>query len=115
MAEQAVVVTDTDGVIVYWSPGAEALLGWAADDALGRRVDLVIPPRFHASHWAGFERAMSDPQIKDMAADLPLLCADGSERHLAGRLLALPDGLGSAAGAVAVYTDADETGVRPFG
>ena len=26
--------------------------------ALGRRVDLIIPPAYHDMHWAGFNRTM---------------------------------------------------------
>jgi hypothetical protein len=58
---------------------------------------------------------MRNPQIKDMAADLPVLCADGEVRSFAGRLLALSDGLGVALGALAIYSRTGTTGVRPFG
>jgi cytochrome P450 len=36
------------------------------------------------------------------------------ERHFAGRLLALSDGLGRTVGAVAIYDDEGSTGVYPF-
>ncbi len=39
-----------------------------------------------------------------MTADLPVLCADREIRELAGRLLALSDGLGAAIGAIAIYS-----------
>jgi len=55
------------------------------------------------------------PTIKDLAADLPVLCADGEVRHFAGRLLVLSDGLGTAIGALAIYASAGTTGVQPFG
>lgn len=58
---------------------------------------------------------MAHPQVKDLAADLPVLCADGQEGHFPGRLLVLCDGLGTAVGAMAIYAPAGSTGVRPFG
>ncbi len=58
---------------------------------------------------------MAAPALKDLAADLPVWCADGEIRHFAGRLLVLIDGLGRSAGAVAIFTDAGSTNVRPFG
>lgn len=57
---------------------------------------------------------MAVPEIKDMAADLPVLCSDGEVREYAGRLLALSDGLGQAIGAIAIYRSQGSTGVRPF-
>jgi PAS domain S-box-containing protein len=112
---QAVVIADTDGVITHWNAGSERLFGHPAERALGSRLDLLVPERLRAAHWAGFARAMREPQVKDLAADLPVLCADGQEREFAGRLLVLCDGLGVAFGAMAVYTDAGSTGVHPFG
>ena len=39
----AVTVLDRDGVVLAWNPGAEALYGWAAGEAIGRRVaDLLF-------------------------------------------------------------------------
>ncbi len=34
---EGVYITDADRCIVYWSPGAERITGWAAEDVLGRR------------------------------------------------------------------------------
>jgi PAS domain S-box-containing protein len=36
--EQAVIVTDMDGHIVYWNPFAEQLYGWSSEEAMGRRT-----------------------------------------------------------------------------
>lgn len=57
---------------------------------------------------------MRKPEIKDMAADMPVLCADGQTREFAGRPLTLSDDLGSAIGAVGLYAHPGSTGVRPF-
>jgi len=37
----AVVATDLDGTITYWNAAAERLLGWTADDLLGRHVSSI--------------------------------------------------------------------------
>lgn len=58
---------------------------------------------------------MQAPTVRDRATDLPVLCADGAVRPFAGRLLVLSDALGVALGAMAIYTDAGTTGMRPFG
>jgi hypothetical protein len=58
---------------------------------------------------------MREPKVKVLAADLPVLCADGRVRAFAGRLLVLSDGLETAIGALAVFNDEGSTGNRPFG
>lgn len=115
MATRAVIETDVEGLIRRWDAGAESLFGHRAGDALGRPVDLIVPEPLRAAHWAGFRRAMREPVVKDLVADIPVLCADGAIRTLAGRLLVLSDGLGSAIGALAIFTDGGSTGNRPFG
>lgn len=114
MDAHAVVVVDTDGIITSWNDGAVQLFGHEASSTLGRPVDLIVPEHLRDAHWAGFHRAMAAPEIKDMAADLPVLCADGAIREFPGRLLALSDGLGTAIGAIAIYRSDGSTGVRPF-
>jgi PAS domain S-box-containing protein len=115
MEQHALVAADVEGVIVQWSAGAEELFGYRADEVVGRPVDVIVPEHLREAHWRGFSRAMAAPQVKDMAADLPVLCADGQVRTFAGRLLALSDGLGVALGALAIYARSGTTGVRPFG
>ena len=39
---QAVVVTDPHGRITYWNRFAETLYGWAADEAIGRKIHELI-------------------------------------------------------------------------
>lgn len=45
---RAVIETDTEGVITRWDPGAETLLGYAAQNAVGHPVDLIIPEHLRA-------------------------------------------------------------------
>ena len=111
----AVVVTDRDGVIRYWDIGATTLFGHLERAVVGRPVDLLVPEHLREAHWSGFRRAMQTPAVvKDLAADLPVVCADGATRVFAGRLLVLSDGLRVALGAMAIYTDAGTTGIQPF-
>jgi PAS domain S-box-containing protein len=54
----AVVICDATGAIVFWNDAATALFGWPAEEALGQSLDLIIPERQRARHWAGYERVM---------------------------------------------------------
>jgi PAS domain S-box-containing protein len=55
----AVIHTDTRGVVLGWNAAAQALFGHPAQEVLGRSIDLIIPERLRAAHWAGFDRAMA--------------------------------------------------------
>jgi PAS domain S-box-containing protein len=115
VTDHAIVVAGPDGIITWWSPGAEALFGYSVAAAVGRSLDLIVPDALRARHWAGFQRAMEAPQVKDLAADIPVLCADGQVKEFAGRLLVLSDGLGAALGAMGIFAAPGTTGIKPFG
>ena len=55
----AIVTTDRDGRIVFWSPGAERIFGFAAHEAVGQSLDLIIPENLRARHWEGFRHVMA--------------------------------------------------------
>jgi PAS domain S-box-containing protein len=115
VTDHAIVVVDADGTITWWSPGAEILFGHRAAVAVGQSLDLIVPVALRERHWTGFRRAMETPRVKDLAADLPVLCADGQIREFAGRLMVLSDGLGAALGAMGIFAADGTTGIRPFG
>lgn len=115
MTDHAIVVADADETITWWSPGAEVLFGHSAAAAVGQNLDFIVPEVLRARHWTGFQRAMQAPRVKDLAADMPVLCADGQVKEFAGRLLVLSDGLGAALGAIAIFAAAGTTGFKPFG
>lgn len=95
--------------------GAEALFGYLAGEAIGRPVDMVIPGDLRETHWAGVLRAMRAPTVRDRAAGLPVLRADGQVQILAGRLLVFSDALGVALGVTAILTNDGTSGRRPVG
>ncbi|MBX3444328.1 MAG: response regulator [Planctomyces sp.] len=39
----AIIVRDLDGVITDWNPGAEAVYGYTAGEAIGQRGSLIVP------------------------------------------------------------------------
>src|SRR5690349_10743679 len=52
----ATLAVDTTGLILMWSRDAEALLGYAEAEAVGRNIELIIPPHLRGRHHAGFGR-----------------------------------------------------------
>lgn len=57
-APDAIIMADRDGIIRLWNAGAQAVLGYTAEEALGQSLDLIIPEQFRARHWAGFRKVM---------------------------------------------------------
>lgn len=50
----AVVFADHEGIIRLWNGGAERLFGYAAGEALGRSLDIIIPEPMRKRHWDGY-------------------------------------------------------------
>ncbi|MDQ1434905.1 MAG: hypothetical protein QOF59_1721, partial [Actinomycetota bacterium] len=40
----SMVTVDLDGTIVQWNRAAGRLFGWSADEAVGRSIDVIVPP-----------------------------------------------------------------------
>ncbi len=60
----AVICADASGKIIRWNSASTALFGFAADDALGQNLDLIIPEHLRAAHWKGFYAAMEKGALK---------------------------------------------------
>jgi PAS domain S-box-containing protein len=56
----AVIFADTAGTIRRRNRAATALVGYNPAEALGQKVDLIIPEHLRAAHWRGFEAAMTN-------------------------------------------------------
>jgi PAS domain S-box-containing protein len=54
----AVVVCDVRGSVVVWNSGATRLFGWTAAEALGQRMDMIVPERLRKRHWDGYDQSM---------------------------------------------------------
>lgn len=63
-AAEAIVFADREGIIRIWNRGAERLFGYSAAEALGANLELIIPERFRAAHWAGFGQAMDSGETR---------------------------------------------------
>jgi PAS domain S-box-containing protein len=60
----AVIFADPQGIIRVWNAAAQAVFGFSAEEALGRNLDLIIPERLRAAHWAGFDRALRSGTLR---------------------------------------------------
>lgn len=60
----AIVVCDAGGAITLWNPAAERMFGFAASEALGQSLDLIIPQRQRQRHWDGYHKTMQTGQTR---------------------------------------------------
>jgi PAS domain S-box-containing protein len=77
----AVVVADRTGRITYVNHAAERLLGWPAEELVGRPIAAIIPPGLRNKHIAGFNRYRStwNPRILGRGIRVPAQRRDGTE------------------------------------
>jgi PAS domain S-box-containing protein len=78
-APEAIVVATPDGVITLWNGGAEKIFGYSAAEALGQTLDLIIPEKQRARHWAGYDQTMATGVTKygDTLLKVPAVHRDG--------------------------------------
>lgn len=60
----AVIFADATGTIRRWNGAAADLFGFGAADALGQKLDLIIPVHLRAVHWRGFMAAVTNCALK---------------------------------------------------
>jgi PAS domain S-box-containing protein len=104
----AVVASDRQGLIRFWSAGAERVFGYSAPEALGQSLDVIIPERLRARHWEGYHQVMAEGRSRYSAGELlsvPALRKDGSTVSVEFTITPLRSGHGGIAGLVAVMRD----------
>ncbi|WP_375404662.1 putative bifunctional diguanylate cyclase/phosphodiesterase [uncultured Sphingomonas sp.] len=77
----AILTADADGVITYWNAAAERLFGYDRREAIGRKMDIIVPERFLEAHRAGLERVRRGGENKLAGKQLEVIArrADGEE------------------------------------
>lgn len=60
----AVIYANPSGDIVRWNRASTDMFGFSAEEALGLSLDLIIPEHLRASHWRGFNAAMTKGLMK---------------------------------------------------
>ncbi|HWM82232.1 MAG TPA: PAS domain S-box protein [Pseudolabrys sp.] len=104
----AVIVSDRDGIICFWNPGAARIFGFTAEEALGRSLDIIIPERLRARHWEGYRQTMATGKSRYGSGDLlsvPAIRKDGSGLSVEFTIATVTGTQGAISGLVAVLRD----------
>ena len=60
-ALDGIVVMDDNGITLEFNPAAQAMFGYSAAEAIGRKVgELIVPPELRIAHANGMERYLKD-------------------------------------------------------
>lgn len=106
----AIVVAEPGGTIAEWNAGAERVFGYPSAAALGQSLDLIIPEKQRARHWAGYAKTMATGETKygDTLLQVPAIHADGRRLSLEFSVALLCDADGKVAAIAAVIRDVTE-------
>jgi PAS domain S-box-containing protein len=95
-------------VIRFWNRGAERIFGFAAAEAIGQSLDIIIPETLRARHWEGYDRVMRTGVSRYSSGDVlavPGLRKDGSRISLEFTVVPRRDDEGRMRGIAAILRD----------
>ncbi|WP_307618802.1 SpoIIE family protein phosphatase [Streptomyces sp. V3I7] len=101
----AVVVTDAEGRIVLWGPGAERLFGYSAAEMLGEQATFLVIPEDLTSADSPLGQVRAGEATEGI---VPARCKDGSQRRMEYRVMRLHDAEGRTL-VLGLFADAETT------
>lgn len=104
----AIVYADAEGRISFWNKGAEQIFGFAASEAIGKTLDIIIPENLRKRHWDGYKGTVRTGKTRYGAGDLlavPAIRKDGARISVEFTILPFRDRLGRILGVAATLRD----------
>ena len=103
----AIIHSDRDGIIRLWNSGAEQMLGFSAEEAIGQSLDIFIPENQRARHWEGYFKVMATGVTRYATEMLnaPAIRKDGSRISTEFSMTIIRDAAGEISGTSAVMRD----------
>ena len=107
----AVITTDTKGLITFLNPVAESLTGWTVEDAPGVPLDnifRIINEQTRQMVDSPATRALREGVVVGLANHTVLIAKDGTEHHIDDSAAPIRNARGEVAGVVLVFRDVTE-------
>jgi len=104
----AIVFADATGHIRFWNDAATRIFGHAASEAIGARLDLIIPERLRARHWQGYHQIMAGGKShygEGAVLAVPALHRDGRQISVEFTVQPVRDAAGALLGIAAYLRD----------
>ncbi len=105
--EYAIIMTDSQGRVLEWNPGAERIIGYAEEDVLGQKVDFIFTPEDREEGRPAFELRQAEATGAANAQRWHLR-KDGTRFFADGVMTALRDDEGRLRGFAKVLRDSTE-------
>src|SRR5207302_7376080 len=105
-SHDAIVSKDLDGIITSWNKGAERLFGYAAEEAVGQNITLIIPPDRRDEERAIIERLKRGEGVDHF--ETVRIRKDGSLLDVALTISPIKDAAGGIVGASKLARDITE-------
>ena len=111
----AIIMGDAEGIIRLWNAGAESIFGFAAAEALGHSMDIIIPERLRSRHWDGYRNVVASGRTRYGKGDLlavPAIRKDGNAISVEFTIQILMDEQRNLVGLVAIIRDVTKRFLR---
>jgi len=106
LSEDAIFVAGVDGLIQSWNPGAVALLGHTAEQAVGRDVSMFLRPGREEALQAFFRYVRTGQKVRDVESSF--VRSDRTLVDVRISVAPLADATGEVVAFVAIFRDLSE-------
>lgn len=105
-SDDAIVATDLDGHVTSWNAGASRLLGYSAQEMMGRTMASLLPEERQADERAILEHVGRGQSVTHY--ETTRLCKDGSAKDISVSVSPLRNARGQVVGVSAIARDISE-------
>jgi PAS domain S-box-containing protein len=81
-AIDAIISADHTGHIVSWNNAATRILGYSPEETIGRRLEIIIPERFHEAHRKGMQRVTAGGESRVIGKTVELFARTKSGKEV---------------------------------
>jgi PAS domain S-box-containing protein len=105
-SQDAILTKTLDGTITSWNPGAERMFGYAAGEAVGRPIAMLVPPDCAAQEAEFFRRLAAGERVEHFETER--IRKDGQRLRVSVSLAPLRDRAGAIVGISTIARDVTE-------
>ena len=105
----ALIYCDAAGTIQIWNRGAVRIFGFSAAEAVGQKLDIIIPANLRERHWHGYRVTMESGRTRYADGQLlsvPAVRKDGTRISVEFTVVPFKDSEGQMVGIAAIMRDA---------
>lgn len=107
----AVIVTDTQGLVTSMNPVAEQLTGWKTEEAIGRSLDdvfVIVNEQTRRPVESPVTRVLQEGTVVGLANHTSLIARNGTDRPIDDSAAPIRDEQGRLVGVVLVFRDVSD-------